>query len=240
VELRPHNPLLYPGTDEPKQLTRTALPAVYLSGFFNAVQQAMSLYRQTEPPPGDNPPLLVEDFPKTRQGQFDTAYDVIQWSVVECVPAGTDRTGHNRRQFRPLVREIIPHPTKDGYSLITYGWWEWATVQFTIFSKSNTTANQLAEWFHFFIMFYSQQLDFMRARGVNKFEFMGRGRDEENERFGGQTLYMRPLKYAFRLEVLKTSEVKTLETIDVKLGENPIDEFTLSKPQKLGSDYELR
>lgn len=230
-----NNTPVFPGTDEPRQLTRAALPAVYLRGFFKAVQEAMQLHLKTAPLPGDKAPTLVEDFPKDRQGNPDTSYDVIQWSVLESVPAGMDRSGHGRVPFRPLPREVISHPDKAGYFLITYGWWEWATVVFTVFAKSNARANELAEWFHFFMMLYGQQLDFMRMRGVNKLQFMGRGRDEENERFGGQTLYMRPLKYAFRLEVLNTAEVKTLETVEFNLGKNPIETITLPKPQTLGS-----
>ena len=202
--------------------TRSSLPACDIDGLASLVATALALHIQTSRPPGDQPPTMVEDFPRDRQGKFDTSLDVVTWQVVSSVLAGTDRTGRERIPTRPAVREELPHPTRAGYKLVTTAWWEWVTLEYTVHAKSNQRANQLATWFHQFLMRYGPTLQYFRARGVSLFQFVGRGADDETNKYG-QLLYTRPLRYQLRLEMLDHFEVKTLDSLTVNLGGTPAE-----------------
>lgn len=209
----------------PPPLTRAALPTRYIDGFFKTVGEAFDLEKKLSHPPGDKYPYLVEDYPKNRQGQFDTSFDVIQWSVVESIPAGTERDGYGRVPFRPRIRDTVKHPEKAGYFLVTTAWWEWVTVEFTTYAKTNRGTRELAEWFHLFLIKWGETLNYFRDRGIQKFQFVKRGKDDERT-IGDNTLYLRRLQYRFRLEVVDQFEVKTLDQINVTVNGVPAQTIT--------------
>ena len=211
---------------EPEYLTKTPLPSRYIHGFFQTVYEAYDLAKQTSTPPDGAWATIVEDYPKNRQGQFDTSFNVVQWSVLDAEPAGYSKDGYDNIHTRPVIREQKPHPDKAGYILTTQAWKEWVTVEFTVYAKTNRGARETAEWFHFFIIRWAQTFDFFRMRGIEKFQFVKRSRDEETQKFGDNTLYLRRLQYKFRLEVQDQFETKTLEKLNVTVNGAPVGTLT--------------
>lgn len=209
--------------DPSLKLTRSALPAVSWSTFPEAVREGMELHLKFQGTPEGFQPVLVEEFPKTREGKFDTRFDVITWCVLKSERAGMDASGKQRKPNRPTLREVAPAEAKSGYSRIDLGWWENAIYQFTIHATSNKRANTLVEWFHRFLMLYLT-LDFFTARGVQHMVFEERKEDEKIQQ-AGQEIYTRRLCYTVRLELLMSFESRNFETLRCGVGERPVQEF---------------
>lgn len=191
---------------------RSALPAVDLLGFLEAVQQALALHIKASGAPEGKAPLLVHDFPRTREGHIDTAFDLISFHVVSSERAGTDPSGRARIPNGPQLRQDQKHPGKAGYRKETWAWTEDAVVQFTVWAKSNHRAEALANWFHRFMMTYTWVLKFFKARGIELLVFEKRVEDKVESR-EAQELYTRGLQYRLRIECLFTLEAKELEFI---------------------------
>jgi hypothetical protein len=194
---------------------RSAKTAADWNTFFDAVQTAFALHVKETPFEGKSP-VLVEDFPKMREGKFDTDLDVILWRVFGSVMAPTDNA--NRRVPNGLrVMGDVQSPTKLGYREVTVGWWELLCSEFQIYSKTNARANKLAVWFHRFMMQYAFSLRFFKAYGVTYFKFEGRLPDEKTQDFG-EELYVRKLRYEARISLQNVMDAKTLEGIDLRVG----------------------
>lgn len=200
---------------------RSSLPAVDYDSFFVAVAEALKLYMDGERIPEKDRPLLVHEFPKTRNGEFDKSFEVILFRIVESTPAGTDPNGRDRKPKGPWLREVTSHPSKLHYQQVTFGWWENVIVEFTILAKSNRRASQLTLWFHRFMMRYAFGYKFFRARGVEDFRFVSRGEDTYNKSYG-QELFERSLRYQARLEFLDVFDAKTLEVLEITANEQPL------------------
>lgn len=114
----------------------------------------------------------------------------------------------------PILRESVSHPDKTGYQLVTKGWWENTTLEFTVFSKSNLEANRVAILFHKFAILYGCVLRYFNSRNISNFAFMERGEDAKSKDYTAE-LYVRPLRYNMRLEYLFVSESRTLENLTV-------------------------
>lgn len=207
-------------------LTRSVLPAVSWSSFFEAVNDAMALHLSSANPPGQKAPVLVREYPKTTLGKFDDSFDVILYHVVKSERAGTDRTGLQRKPTGPTPREQIVHPSKGRYHLQTAAWWENMTFEFKVLAKSNDRADELVEWFHRFMIEYTWSLGFFKARGVNYLVYNGRGEDKINKEFG-QELYERTIQYMARLELLNSFETKDLESLNVTIEGKPQQEIDI-------------
>src|SRR5882672_5504699 len=102
---------------QPKWQTRSPLPSVDWDTFFEAVSEAFQLHLKSAGPPGQKAPILVAEFPKVNEGNFDTSFDVILFHITESVRAATDPSGKRRFPKGPNGRETKPHPTKARYSI---------------------------------------------------------------------------------------------------------------------------
>jgi hypothetical protein len=218
---------------EPRYQTRTPLPSVDWSTFFVAVNEAMQLHLQSAGPPGQKAPILAADVPKTNEGNFDTSFDVITFKILESARAGTDPSGRRRIPKGPNLREVVPHPTKGRYSLVTVGWWELMRVRFSVYALSSDRATEITNWFHRMMMRYIFDLSFFKTRGVHYMTFEGRGEDQFSRMYG-QELYIRTLDYNVRLELLQSFETKDFETVNVQLAEtvdfNLLEQYPIPKP----------
>jgi hypothetical protein len=115
------------------------------------------------------------------------------------------------------LREERPMQDLAGYNLATYGWWENNTVLFEIWSKTNSTANQLGLWFHRFMMRYANYYKFFEAYGVKQFRFLKRLEDTTNTQ-ANQELYLRRYTYTFRLEYLDTFQARQLTELTIDMS----------------------
>jgi hypothetical protein len=203
---------------------RSSEPAADIQGFFRAVGEALDLHVKTAGAPDGITPVYVHSFPKERlsqpsvPGQPGKPFDVITHHVLDGGMSATSNDG-SRVPRAPVLREKKPHPDKTGYALCTTGWWEDATVVFTIWSNSNENADELTVWFHRFMMRYAYFYGFFQARGIQQFRFVKRLEDDTEDR-EGQELYRRYLAYSLRLEYLDTFEERQLTdvTLNVTAG----------------------
>lgn len=189
------------------------MPSVSLETIYQVFQDSFKLFLDGEQVPAANRPVLVEEYPKTREGAYDHSFDVIMFRHVSSTLAATDPAGKRIPQA-PIVRETVDHPTKDGYSLVTRGWWEDTVLEFTVYSKSNLQANKLAVLFHRFAILYGTVYRVFNSRNINNFAFLGRGEDAKSKDFTTE-LYVRPLRYTMRLEYLIASDARKLETLEI-------------------------
>ena len=181
---------------------RSSKPAADINGFFQIVGQALAEFIKTEGAPEGTVPVYVETFPKERLSEPDTAFDVILFHVVTGEMAPTSNDGATVPRS-PMLRNVTKIPTQAGYNLAQYGWWENYTVEFEVWSKTNSVANSLAVWFHRFLIRYAYYYKFFEAFGVQQFKFAGRQEDKSDTK-ENQELQIRPLRYSFRLEFLDT------------------------------------
>jgi len=127
--------------------------------------------------------------------------------------APTDNAG-SRIPRKPMNLDSRPDTSAAGYNLLTQMWWELATAEFTIWSKSNDTRSILLTWFHKLLMRYANVLKFFEGRGVEMFQYVGRGEDgfETREQ---QELHFGTLTYQFRVQYLDTFSERQLEQLSV-------------------------
>lgn len=169
-------------------------------------------------PPADKP-ILVQEFPKEREGRFDHQFDVILYRVLHSETA----TVSNKGVVKPTgiaIRSVENHPEKAGYKRIVLGWQEMVTVEFTVLAKSNRRADELVTWLHRTIMLYAHGMKFFKARGVNYLVFKERLEDKMTKEYG-QELYVRPLRYDLRLDLLDVADAKVLESVSITVDGNP-------------------
>ncbi len=195
---------------------RSSLPAVDIQGFFKAVEDALKLHLASSKWPEGTKPTFVHSFPKARLIQPDDPFDVITFSVGGSEMAATSNDG-SRIPRGPQIRDKVARKVKYGYDNVTMAWKEEVAVVFNIWSKSNRRADDMVNWFHRFMMKYGAIYKFFMARGVDRFQFVKRGRDEV-ENAEGQEVYKRSLVYMIRIEYVDVLEEKLLETINLNVG----------------------
>lgn len=199
----------------PAPPTRSTRPAADIDGFFTAVNEALKLHLKTVAWPTGTYPTLIHAFPRERLAKVDDPFDVITFSVLSAEMAPTSNDG-SRVPRGPI---ILDGKTQEymGYNTATLMWWEEATVQFHVWSRSNKRADDMTTWFHRFLMSYAHAYQFFRARGVEQFRFVGRGRDEAEVQ-AQQELYHRTLTYKFRIQYLQTLLDRQLESVTISLA----------------------
>jgi hypothetical protein len=198
---------------------RSPLPAINISGFFDAVEQALQLHIKTEGNPEGLNPVFVHSFPKERVAKPDQVLDLITFRVISSEMAPTLNDGSKPRS--PVLRENTPDHKLGGYNKVVWGWRELVNAEFCIWSKSNLSADVITTWFHDFMVKFAFVYQFFKVRGVQNFRFVKRDSDEVNQSFG-QELYTRRLQYEFTLETLFVFEHKQLTDIDIIYGiKNP-------------------
>jgi hypothetical protein len=195
---------------------RSSLPAVDIGGFFKAVDEALNLHLGSSKWPEGTKPVLVHSFPKERITKPDDPFDVITFSVGGSEMAATSNDG-SRIPRGPTLRDKVVSKTKYGYDNVTVAWKEEVAVIFNIWSRSNRRADDMVNWFHRFMMKYGAVYKFFMARGVDRFQFVRRGRDEV-ENVEGQEIYKRSLVYMIRIEYVDVLEEKLLETVTLNVG----------------------
>jgi len=196
--------------------TKSSYPGVDHLSLFDAFQDAFRLHLEATQWPESDRPVLVQDYPREREGKFDTRFDVILYRIAGSEMATLGST----TPLGPSGMFIEDAPDKTGYKLVKQRWVELVTVEFAVHAKSNRRANELANWFHQFVMLYAFGLKWFKARGVNYFAFAGRTEDRKVVEYG-QDLYVRPLLYRLHLELKTVSEAKTLEKVMLRLRGNP-------------------
>jgi hypothetical protein len=197
---------------------RSSKPAVDINGFFEIVGQALQEYTATEGKPNGADPFYVEDFPKERLSQPDTAFNGITFHVLDGELAANRNDGTTVARA-PFIRSTRSMPDQAGYVTVTNGWWENNTVQFEIWAKTNSMANVLAIWFHRFLMRYAYHYKFFEAYGVQQFKYLKRLEDSVEQK-EEQEVYLRRLCYTFRLQYLDvfTERLLTDLQMNVSLG----------------------
>lgn len=198
---------------------RSSEPVCDIQGFFKLVEQAFNEFCTTQQVPPGSEPVFTHSFPSERltarnQGAGpDQSFDVITHHVFSSGMAALDNAG-TRIPFAPMQMGQIPSPVNDGYNQITYGWTESTQVVFTIWSKSNEVADDLANWFHKFLMKYAHMYKYFQSRGVQHLKYEGRLEDDTQTR-ESQELQRRRLVYSARLQYLDTYEVPVLREIEI-------------------------
>jgi hypothetical protein len=220
--VKPHVPVPVIGPhrlndkEPPPPRLRSSKPASDPDQFCEHVGQALQIYLKSKEVPDNADPFYVRAFPKERLTKVDTPFDGITYKILSSVPAQTRNDGTISRKPYSFIE---PDPTKHGYELVTDAWFELATVEFTIWSKSNPTRGKLVNWFHKFILRYANAYKYFEARGADKLQFVGRGEDgfETHEE---QEVYFGTLTYQVRIQFLDTFSQRQLDslTIDSQFG----------------------
>lgn len=203
--------LALPSAQRPIPRLRSSRPAIDPEGFFDAVGLALNLYLQSTQVPDGAVPFYTHSFPKERLTSVDSPFDGITFKVISSVPA--ERLNDGTVSRKPVTFDN-PDPTQSGYNTKTDAWLELATVEFTIWSKSNPTRGKLINWFHKFILLYANAYKFFEARGADMLQFVGRGEDSF-ETHEEQEIYFGTLTYQVRIQLLNTYSERQLESLTV-------------------------
>jgi hypothetical protein len=207
---------------------RSSLRAVGVDGFFKMAEEALALELETSEVPDGAHPFYMHSFPKERLGKTGQPFDGITWRVVSSAMAPTDNAG-SRIPRKPILSVETKDPRLGGYNQITQMWWELATAEFTIWSKSSSTRSSLLTWFHKVLMRYANVLKFFDGRGVEMFQFVGRGEDGFETR-EEQEVHFGTLTYQFRVQYLDTFTRRQLESLSVIANIDDADQLTFSLP----------
>lgn len=192
---------------------RSTQPAADPESFFNAVKQALDLFLTSNQTPSGSIPFYLHQFPQERVTLVDQPFDGITFKVISSVPAEVRTDGTISRKPYQFEED---DPTQTGYVIKTDSWFELLTVEFTIWSKSNPTRGSLVNWFHRFILRHANRYRFFEARGVDKFQFVGRGEDgfETHEE---QEIYYGTLTYQARVQFIDTFSERKIDQLSVSL-----------------------
>jgi hypothetical protein len=201
---------------------------VDVDGFFAVAGEALQLELKVSEVPDGADPFYVHTFPKERLGKEGQPFDGITWKVLSSGMAPTDNAG-NRIPRKPTTFNSGQDPKLANYNLVTQMWWELATAEFTIWSRSSDTRSILLTWFHKLLMRYANVLQFFDGRGVDKFQFVGRGEDGFETR-DDQEVHYGTLTYQFRVQYLDTFSERQLEQLTVHAQIDKGDEITFALP----------
>jgi len=195
---------------------RSSLPAVDHRSFFSAVRDGWKEWLDRQAVPAEIRPLYVPFGTPELLGQFDKRFVAIVYRVAGSEMAGTSPDGTRRRPKGILLRETLDHPGKAGYLLQIFGWWELLHAEFTIWAKTSADADAWCWEFHRAMMVLAHD-QYFRARGVEDFRFVSRGRDQIRNDLGTD-LHVRELVYQARIELLTWREIKTVDLLRVRVA----------------------
>jgi hypothetical protein len=195
---------------------RSSLPAVDIGGFFSAVNDALKLHVNSQKWPAGTNPTFVHEFPKERLATLTDPFDVITFAVGGAELAASSNDG-SRVPRGPVFRDAVTSEKLFGYKNVTMAWKEEVAVMFHVWSRSNRRADDMVNWFHRFMMRYAFYYEFFKARGVDRFQFVKRGRDEVDNP-DGKEIYKRSLVYQIRIEYLDVLVERELDTVTLNIG----------------------
>lgn len=197
----------------PPPFLRSSQPASDWTDFFGTVGHAIDEFYAASGLSLERKPLYVEEYPQARDGQFDLPFAAIVWKVLHSEMAPT--SNNKERVPNGLTFVERDHPEKAGYKEVTASWHELMVAEFEVYGKSNDAANSLCSWFHRTLM-RLVGLKYFKAYGIDYFRFVERTADEKTNQ-DGQDLYLRRLRYEVRITLTDTLDVKTIESVGIRL-----------------------
>ena len=150
----------------------------------------------------------------------DIKTETITFSLVRREPGAFSRGAPFEgkiKNLRPILREIRDDPESPQHKIFVYGYLHDNVVRFTMWAKTNKTANARALWFESLMLEYSW---FFAMSGVGKVLFIGRDEDISIRDDKGQKLYGRPLNYFVKTEDITTAKETIIRKILVKYKAN--------------------
>lgn len=142
--------------------------------------------------------------------------DTITYMVTKEEPGtlGGDKQpfGSGRRELTPKIRETVDNGDK---TVVKYGQFSDALVQFDIWSLTALEAENLSLWFKRLMTTYR---DFIKHRGLSEIHWWWRGRDEIAAKVNNR-LHVRTLVYYIRTEEIVTTEEFNLKKLQVTLDD---------------------
>lgn len=113
------------------------------------------------------------------------------------------------KDIKPRYRTTIEHPYEPGNFIELWGQIFDVYVEFQIFAKTQTEADEVMEEFEEFINLYKGTL---KDRGVQDITFYAQGEDKASE-IGRMQLAIRTLQYTVRLEKLTPKVLNDIQQI---------------------------
>lgn len=152
--------------------------------------------------------------------------EIISFKILKRTPGsmkgGNTPHDRRRREIIPHVREIVKDEEYSGYHKYIYGLWFDNSVEFSIWSLNNKTADGLALWFEEVMLKWRW---YFLINGVNQVLYTGRGEDNaisealssDKNMLKDLRLASRPLVFYVRTEKIFTVREKDLERIFINI-----------------------
>ena len=169
---------------------------------------------------GEPVPKLIEDEIKKNIPVKSIPAETITWTVRRQVPGTVGSTPFNeRRELKARLRDIIEvdstsaNSIKNNSIIMKKGQWMDNLIQFDLWTKDNSSAEDLAEWFKSFMQEYE---GIFIERGIQKILFWERLRDETILKWRNG-LVNRSLQWYVRTEEIVTRNIPKIREINIYL-----------------------
>lgn len=165
---------------------------------------------------------------------------IVTQRVIERKPGNTS-PDRERRPFRPQQRQDAqPHPDADmrakGMMVMTHGWWMDNILEFRVQSANLKRADELALFFQDFMEAY--RFYFKDTGGMQEMVFRERTADEV-EIIGGTEVYIRPIRFFVRTELISHSVGRRLDKLHVRYDAGPALKETVVDADNGISDFSV-
>lgn len=147
---------------------------------------------------------------------------IVTQRVISRKPGNTS-PDRERRPMKPAMRQDPePHPEQElrdaGYKVVTSGWWMDNVLEYRVQSANVHRADELALFFQNFMEAY--QFYFKDTGGIQFMRFEER-REDIKEKIGGTEVYVRPIRYFVRTELISHAVLATVDSVRVQYDAGP-------------------
>jgi hypothetical protein len=190
---------------------RTPAPAKTINEFYKLVKNVIDDYERRSNTINDGKVFYTEEEPDIPKDKNAAITISLQNRFPGAFGKGAPFEADIQNQ-KPMFREEFDDEENPGYRVAILGYWHDNEVVFTVWARTNKTANDKALWFENIMQEYSW---YFTSQGVARIMFMKRDADTYTE-VNGAKLYGRPMHYFVRTETLRTVKEKVIEEVLVK------------------------
>jgi len=197
---------------EPSQDPQRRNGNVDIISLFNLISVAIDEYIKIMQVPKEYQAKFYKEYPATKDGKFDTRYNVITGHIKKRLRGNTARTGaRDRRPRKATFIRTADDNTNPGHKVITMSKWMENHIAFEVCSKNKKDADHIALWLENMM---EVQRHFLLLAGVKDYTFLERTEDKK-EKILDTELYTREIVYEIITEETYYYHVKTIESISL-------------------------
>lgn len=186
-------------------------PARDIDNFLGLVDAALETYQDRLGIPKEKRLIARAAWPKDPVDKPGKDLHLVSFKVIERKNANMS-PDRERRPFKAQQKETAQHPDDPTLMIVTKSQLKDNIVECRVQSADLSEADNWALFFERFMMAFEF---YFRDMGIQFIKFEER-REDTIEIIGGMEVYIRPIRYLIRTEIVSQSVAKKIDQIDVE------------------------